>query len=106
MVRGRRSKRETVVYEDANGKRTTHLLPMGIRAIDLDRIDHRDFGVIADLYDTGRRSRSYFKARDQMDVIQKLKAFGLVEPIKVGKGNYAYDLTKFALYALKHHLIY
>ncbi len=88
-----RKKREIVTFTSPSGdKRSSMLLPEGVRACDVQNINCRDEQVIAELALHGRHSRNWFVKRGLLSTVKRLKARGFIESVRKGS-NYNFDLT-------------
>jgi len=98
------TKREIITVGLPNNKQQQHMLPEGVRSVDVLNLNNEDCNILLDIFSSGRRSRYWYKKRGLMDEVRKLKTRGFIEPVKAGS-NYAYDLTQFGYYAIKNHMV-
>lgn len=90
---------------DLKGKRTRFILPEGARFIDLKHLNHEDVDVLCILKEKGRKHREWFKRRELLNSVQRLKSRGFVVSVKSAKGRYYYDLSQYGYYCFEHHLM-
>ncbi len=81
-----------------------YLLPEGIRVCDIKGLDVEERDIMLLLAMEGRKTRYYFMARGNLNIIKKLKSKGFVCAIKMNN-NYAYDLSPIGLILMKKGFI-